>query len=71
MCKMLGLKVRVMATKAMVIRTMVVVMVVVMGRSAVGPMLWIPLSNRGNCLVSLKGDQLEPFGYHVHWADKA
>ena len=53
--KMLGPEVRVVVTKAMAIRLMVVVMVMVMGRPMVKPMLWIPMNNRGMRLVSLKG----------------
>ena len=53
--KIPGPKVRVMATKAMAIRAMVMVMVVVMGRPMVEPMLWMPMSSRGIRLVSFKG----------------
>ena len=51
--KMLGPKVRVMATKTIAIGAVVMVMVVVMGRSVVKPMPW--MSSRGIRLVSLKG----------------
>ena len=44
-----------MATKAMVIRAMVLVMVMVVGRPMVKPMPWMPMSRRGIQLVSLKG----------------
>ena len=47
MCKMVGPKVRVVATKAMVIRAMVIIMVIVVGWPMVRPMLWMPMSNRG------------------------
>ena len=50
MHKILGPKVRVMATKAMAIRAMVIVMVVAVGRPMVGPMI-----SRGIHLISLKG----------------
>ena len=53
--KMLGPKVRVGATKARAIRAVVMVMVVVIGRSMVGPIPWIPMSSRGIQLISLKG----------------
>ena len=55
MHKMLGPEVRVVVTKAMAIRAMVVVMVMVMGRPMVEPMPWMPMSSRGIRLVSLKG----------------
>ena len=50
----LGPKVRVVVTKAMAIRAVVVVMVMVMGRPMVKPMLWMPMSSRGIRLVPLK-----------------
>ena len=43
-----------MATKAMAIRAVVMVMVVVMGRPIAEPMPWIPMRSRGIRLVSLK-----------------
>ena len=49
-----GPKVRVVATKAVAIRTMVMVMVVVMGSPVVEPMSWMLISSRGIQLVSLK-----------------
>ena len=48
-------KVRVMVTKAMAIRAVIVVLVIIMGRPIVEPMLWIPMSSRGIQLASLKG----------------
>ena len=39
----------------MVIRAMVVVMVVVMGRPVIKPMPWMPMSSRGIWLVSFNG----------------
>ena len=42
--KMLGPEVRIMVTKAMAIRAVVVVMVMVMGRLVVEPMPWMPMS---------------------------
>ena len=47
-----------MANKAMVIRFVVMVMVVVVGRPVVGPMPWITMNSRGIQLVSLKGINL-------------
>ena len=47
MHKMPGLKVRVMATKAIAITAVVVVIVMVMGRPVVKPMPWMPMSSRG------------------------
>ena len=55
MHKMPGPKVSVMATEAVAIRAMVIVIVVVMSRPMVEPMLWMPMSGRGIRLVSLKG----------------
>ena len=43
-----------MASKAVSFKAMVVVMVVVIGRPMVGPIPWMPISNRGIQLVSLK-----------------
>ena len=53
--RMPGHEVRVVATKAMAIRDIVIVMVMVMGRPMVEPMPWIPMSSRGIQLFSLKG----------------
>ena len=39
-------KVRVMATKIMAIRALVMVKVMVIGRPVVGPMLWLPMNSR-------------------------
>ena len=55
MLKMLGPEVRVVATKAMAIKAMVIVMVAIMGRPVVGPKLWMPMSIRDIGLVFLKG----------------
>ena len=55
MHKMLGPKVRVVVTKAMAIRAMVMGIVMVMGRPVVEPMPRMPMSSRGIGLVSLKG----------------
>ena len=55
MHKIPGPEVRVMATKAMDIRAVVVVMVLVVGRPMVEHMLWIPMSSRDIQLVSHKG----------------
>ena len=52
---MLGSKVRVMAIKAVAIRAMVMVIVIVMCRPMVVPMPWMPMSSRGICFVCLKG----------------
>ena len=54
MYKMLGPEVRVMVAEAVAIRSMVIVLVVVMGRPMVKPMPWMPMSSRGIQLVSLK-----------------
>ena len=54
MHKMPGPKLRIVVTKAMAIKAVVVVMVVVMGRPIVEPMPWMPISSRGIQLVSLK-----------------
>ena len=55
MHKMPGPEVRVMLTKAVAIRAMVVVMVVVVGRPIVEPLPWMPINSRVIKLVSLKG----------------
>ena len=55
MHKMPGPEVRVMLTKAVAIRAMVVVMVVVVGRPIVEPLPWMPINSRVMKLVSLKG----------------
>ena len=47
MHKMPGPEVRAVVTKAVAIRPVVMVMVVVVGRLVVKPMLWMPMSNRG------------------------
>ena len=52
---MLGPKVRVVVIKAVAIRAMVVVMVMVVGRLMVEPLPWMPMSSRGIRLVPLKG----------------
>ena len=44
---MSGPKVSIMATKAMVIMSMVIVIVVVMSRPMVGPMPYMPMASRG------------------------
>ena len=54
MPKMLGPRVKVVATKAMAIKAVVEVMVMVMGRPMVGPMPWMPVSSRGIYLISLR-----------------
>ena len=54
MYKMLGPKVRVVVTKVVAIRAVVLVMVMVLGRPLVDPILWIPMSSRGIQLISLK-----------------
>ena len=46
MHKILGPKVRVVATKAVAIMAMVLVMVIVMGRPIARPMLWMLISSR-------------------------
>ena len=53
MHKMPGPKVRIMATKSVDIRA--IVMVVVMGRPVVRHMSWMPMSSRFIQLISLKG----------------
>ena len=70
MHKMPGPEVRVITTKAMAIRAMVVVMVMVMGRPMVEPMPWMPISSRVSNLLSLKGSTRIIWSY-VHWADEA
>ena len=47
MYKMPGPEVRVMVTKAVASRVMVLVMVVVVGRPMVEPMPWMPMRSRG------------------------
>ena len=47
MHKMLGPEVRVVDTKAVAIRAVVMVIVVVVGRPMVEPMPWMPMSSRG------------------------
>ena len=54
MPKMQGPKARVITTKAMATRTMVLALLGVMGRSMVGPMPWMPMRHRGMQLISLK-----------------
>ena len=55
MHKMPGPKVRVVANKAVAIRVLVVIIVMVMGRPVVRPTPWIPMSSRSIQIVSLKG----------------
>ena len=55
MPKMLGLEARVLVTKAMAIRAVVMVMVLVIGNPVIGPMPWMPMSSRGIQLISLQG----------------
>ena len=55
MDKMLGREVRVVDTKPMAIRAMVVVLVMIVGKLMVEPMLLMPMSSRGIRFVSLKG----------------
>ena len=55
MPKMPGPEVRVIAAKAIAIRAMVIVLLMVVGRLIVKPMPWMPMSSRGIGLVSLKG----------------
>ena len=45
--KVLGPKVRAVATKAMAIQAMVLVIVIDMGRPVVRPMPWMPMGSRG------------------------
>ena len=71
MYKMLGPEVRVVVTKAVATRAVVVVMVVVMGRLVVEPMLWIPMSSRVYETCLPQGDQPGSSGHHGHWADEA
>ena len=52
---MSGPKLRVVVTKAVTIRTVVVVLVMVVGRLIVEPIPWMPMSNKGIQLFSLKG----------------
>ena len=58
MHEMLEPEVRVIVTKAMAIRAMVVVMAMVMGRPMVRSIPWIHMSSRGICLVYPKGINL-------------
>ena len=53
--KMLGPKGRVVVTKKVAIRAMVIVMVMFVGRPMVEPMPWMPMSSRVMRLVSPKG----------------
>ena len=55
MYKILGLEVRVVATKLTAIKLMIKAMVGVMGRLVVGPMPWMPMSSRALQCTSLKG----------------
>ena len=55
MHKMPGPEVRVLATKAVAIRAMVMVIVMVVDRPVVEPMPWMPMSSKGIQIVSLKG----------------
>ena len=55
MHKMLGPKVRAIVSKAVAIRAVIMVMVMVIGRLVSEDMLWMPMSSRGIRLVSLKG----------------
>ena len=55
MHKILGPKVKVIATKAVAIKAIIMVMVMVVGRPVVGLMLWMPKSSKGTQLISLKG----------------
>ena len=54
MHKMLGLVVRVMVTKAVAIKAVVMVTVIVVGKPVVKPMPWMPMTSRGIRLISLK-----------------
>ena len=56
---------------AMAIKAMVVAMVRVMGRPMVEPMPWIPMISRGMSLISIRGINQSPFGYHTYLADGA
>ena len=47
MLRMLQPKVRVVATKAVAIKAMIMAMVLVVERPMVGPMSWMPMSSRG------------------------
>ena len=55
MNKMPAPKGRIMATKAMDIRLVAIVMVIVMGRPIVRPIPWMHMSSQGIQLISLKG----------------
>ena len=72
MHKMPGSEVRVMATKAVAIRAMVVVMVVVVGRPMAEPISWMPMSSRDIQFVSLKGTNQDHLVIMSsgHWADE-
>ena len=52
---MSGPKLRVVVTKAVAIRAVVVILVMVVGRLIVEPIPWMPMSNKGIQLFSLKG----------------
>ena len=69
MYKMPWPKVRVVATKVVAIRAVVVVLVVVMGRLMVEPMLWMPMSSKDILLVSLKRINQDHLIIMFHWAD--
>ena len=53
MAKMLGPKVIVTANKAITIETVVMAILMLVGRPVVGPMPWMPMSNRGILIISL------------------
>ena len=55
MHKMLGPNVRVVATKLTAIKVMIKAMVGVIGKLAVGPMPWMPMTSRALQCTSLKG----------------
>ena len=59
---MLGPQVKVMATNAEVIKTMVIAMVGVMNRPMLGHMSWMPTSSSGIQFILLKGI------HQVYWA---
>ena len=57
MPKILGPEVRVMVTKVVAIRAMVIFMVVVVGRLMVKPMPWNPMISRGiRLVIPFEGD---------------
>ena len=64
MHKILGPKVRVIVTKAVAIRAVIMDMVIVMGRPVVEPMPWMPMSGRGIQLP--QGGQPGSSGHHVY-----